>query len=510
MKEYHINIKNIISLVLKKGFYKKDILIKIPKLKKEMYVDTNFSVLKNHKNEIVGIICFTRDVTQKKIAENKIKEQSKLLSYQSTHDPLTGLFNRRFFEVKLQEVLEDIKNKNTTCALLFIDLDNFKEINDTLGHNIGDEVLKEVAKRLSSFIRSEDVLSRIGGDEFTIILKNIKNPENVKVVVKKIFNAINKEIKIGNNEIFLSASIGITLCPRDSVDKNEAIKFADAAMYKAKESGKNRYEFYSPNITKEALERVSIQYLIRKALENDEFVVYYQPQVDGKSNKIVGMEALVRWINPEEGIIPPGKFIPIAEKSDLIVKIDNCVMKKAMNDFSNWYKKGLNPGTLSLNLSIKQMDFDNLIDTILKTAKKTDFNLEWLELEVTESLMMRNIENVIKKLNIIHDLGIKIAIDDFGTGYSSLSYLKRLPVDKLKIDKSFVDNLPEDEEDIAISKAIIALSNSLNLKTIAEGVETKAQLDFLVENGCDYIQGYYYSPPVPKEEIEKFLIKKSF
>lgn len=509
MKDYHINIKNIISLVLKKGFYKKDFLIKIPKLKKEMYVDANFSVLKNHKNEIVGIICFTRDVTQKKIAKNKIKEQSKLLSYQATHDALTSLTNRMFFEMKLEEILKNIDNENM-CALLFIDLDNFKEINDTLGHNIGDEVLKEVAKRVSFCIRKDDVFSRLGGDEFTIILRNIQKYENVKVVLKKIFNVLNKKIQINNHEIFPSASIGVALCPKDSTDKDEVIKFADAAMYKAKETGKNRYVFYSPEITKETLKKVSIQHSIRKALENDEFVAYYQPQVDGKDNSIIGMEALVRWMSPEKGLVPPGKFIPVAEKSDLIVEIDNVVMEKAMRDFSRWYKKGLNPGTLSLNLSVKQLDFDNLIDTILKTAKKTDFNLEWLELEVTESLMMNNMELVIKKLNIIHNLGIKIAIDDFGTGYSSLSYLKRLPVDKLKIDKSFVDNLPEDEEDIAISKAIIALSNSLNLKTIAEGVETKAQLDFLVENGCNYIQGYYYSPPVPKEEMEKFLIKKSF
>jgi EAL domain-containing protein (putative c-di-GMP-specific phosphodiesterase class I) len=312
-------------------------------------------------------------------------------------------------------------------------------------------------------------------------------------------------IKIDKHDLYVTSSIGISIFPDDSLKENNLIKFADVAMYKAKEEGRNNFQFYSSEMTSSAFERVVMESNLKIAIKEDQFIVHYQPQFTAKEKKIVGMEALVRWKHPSLGIIPPGKFIPIAEENGLIIDIDNIVMKKAMKQFRQWHEAGLNPGLLSLNLAMKQLDKKEYLPELMKTMSELSFLPTWLELEVTEGQVMNNAELSIEKLKQVHNMGIEIAIDDFGTGYSSLSYLKKLPLDKLKIDQSFIRDIPQDEDDMAITKAIIALGKSLNLKLIAEGVETKEQQDFLIENECELIQGYFYSRPIPAKEVEQLL-----
>ena len=497
-------LQDMRHLTIKDGSCRDEIQ-KITKSGTLIETDIALSLLKNDEGQIIGIVGFSQNITQKKEVEIKLKKQTELLNHQAYHDHLTNLPNRILFEDRLEQSITNSKRHNENFALLFIDLDNFKEVNDTLGHHIGDKVLKLISKKLSTCVRAEDSLSRFGGDEFTIILQNIKTPTSAAEVAQKIIDIINMKITIDNHEIYLSASIGISICPKDSSIKSDIIKFADSAMYKAKENGKNSYQFYSVDMTKITFEKVMLQNSMRTAIYNKEFIVYYQPQIDAKNCVVTGMEALVRWNHPNLGLIAPIKFISLAEETGFIINLDNYVMKQAMKDFTYWYEIGLNPGILSLNLSIKQLANDDFIRYLTSTAKETGFNLQWLELEITETQMMHDPLASIEKLHAISDMGIEIAIDDFGTGYSSLAYLKRLPVDKLKIDKSFVDNLPEDDEDCAISRAVIALAKSLNLKIIAEGVESIEQKEFLLQNGCENIQGYYYSRPLPKNEMELFL-----
>jgi diguanylate cyclase (GGDEF)-like protein/PAS domain S-box-containing protein len=467
--------------------------------------DISLSLLRDHLNQIEGYIGYIQDITEKKATEQLLKEQTQLLRYQAHHDMLTNLPNRTLFKERLERSIIESKRHQKNFALFFLDLDQFKKINDSLGHHIGDEVLIEVAKRLQSSLREEDTLSRLGGDEFTVILKDIKNPKNAATVAQKILNNLKEPIKVEQHLLHISASIGIALYPDDATDIDNLIKYADVAMYKAKDEGRNNFQFYSHEMTKEALERVVLENSLRTAIEEKEFHVYYQPQYDARTEKIVGMEALVRWIHPHFGTVSPAEFIPLAEENGLIIDIDRIVMKKAMQQFSQWYKEGLHPGVLALNLSMRQLSDNHFITHLLQTMQETDFDSSWLELEVTEGQMMSNPEHSIKKLKRLSEMGIEIAIDDFGTGYSSLSYLKKLPLNKLKIDQSFVRDIPDDDEDVAITKAIIALGESLNLRLIAEGVETKEQKEFLLQNNCHFIQGYYYSKPIPAKEITELL-----
>jgi len=467
--------------------------------------DISLSLLRDHINNIEGYIGYIQDITEKKETQKLLEEQTKKLRYQAHHDMLTGLPNRTLFKERLERTIIEATRHRNNFALFFIDLDQFKKINDSLGHHVGDEVLIEAAKRLKNSLREEDTLSRLGGDEFTVILKDIKVPKNAATVAQKILNKMKEPIKIADHTLHISASIGIALYPDDATNMDDLIKYADAAMYKAKDEGRNNFQFYSEEMTQEALAKVVLENSLRTAIKEEEFVVYYQPQYDGNTETIIGMEALVRWIHPHMGIIPPFEFIPLAEENGLIIDIDRIVMKKAMRQFSQWYEQGLNPGILALNLSMRQLSDNHFITYLLKTMQEYNFQSSWLELEVTEGQMMSNPEQSIRKLKRLSEMGIEIAIDDFGTGYSSLSYLKKLPLNKLKIDQSFVRDIPDDEEDVAITKAIIALGKSLNLRLIAEGVETKEQKDFLLENNCHFIQGYYYSKPVPADEILTLL-----
>ena len=459
--------------------------------------DTMNSMISSIKNSNIAL----------KEHHHKLLEQKNELHLQANYDSLTGLANRDLFNDRLEQAIEKSKRNSTKMALLFIDLDHFKEINDSPGHKVGDEVLKVVTERFNKTIRREDTLARLGGDEFTVIIENLHQGQDASLLANKILKVLKKPISINNNEFYVLSSIGISIYPDDGSSPANLLKYADAAMYRAKDDGRNNFQYYCSEMTELAFERVAMESSLRTALKNEEFVVYYQPQVDGKSNRLIGMEALVRWEHPSMGLVLPTKFIPLAESTGLIVELDRFVMKSTMTQISKWYKDGLNPGTLSMNLSVIQLQQKDFLTMFSKLIVETRCKPEWLELEVTESQIMKNPQEAIKILNNINDIGVKLAIDDFGTGYSSLSYLKKLPIHKLKIDRSFVKDLPDDEEDIAITKAVIALAKSLNLKIIAEGVETEEQKEFLIENGCESIQGYFYAKPMTSSDMQERLLE---
>ncbi len=452
---------------------------------------------------------FIRNVTAQKEVQRRLQKEKERYNYQAHHDALTGLPNRILFTDRLSQAMKKAKRADSKVALFFIDLDHFKEINDSLGHDIGDEILQVVTKRLHKSIRKEDTLARLGGDEFTVILENLSDTKDISIVADNILNTLSQSIDIDNHKLYVSSSIGISVFPDDGDTTKDLLKFADSAMYKAKDEGRNNYQFYNESMTELAFERVLMEASLREALQKEEFVVYYQPQMDAVEDKIVGMEALVRWKHPKMGIISPAKFIPLAESTGLIVEIDRFVMKTAMKQIGQWYRAGLKPGILAMNLAVKQLQKEDFIEVFQSIMSDTGSKAEWLELEVTESQIMKNPQKAIKILQEISKIGIELAVDDFGTGYSSLAYLKKFPINKLKIDQTFVKDLPKDEEDVGIVKAVIALAKALNLKIIAEGVETKEQKDFLINNQCHNIQGYFYSRPVEADELEKKFLRTS-
>ena len=448
---------------------------------------------------------FMEDITDRKTIEFELKEQKNILDHQAHHDALTGLPNRVLFNDRLKKAIQTAKRKKTKMALLFIDLDHFKEINDSLGHDVGDEILKAVSRRLKEVVRDEDTIARLGGDEFTVTLEELSQTQAASLIANKLLEVLSKPMNVNGNILYVSSSIGISIYPDDGGSTQNLLKYADSAMYKAKAEGRNNFQYYNSTMTELAFERVVMETSLRVALKEEQFVVHYQPQVNAKTDTLIGMEALVRWQHPTMGIVSPAKFIPLAESTGLIVELDRFVMKTAMNQIAKWYKDGLNPGVLALNLAVKQLQEKDFIDILHKLIKETKCKAEWIGLEVTESQIMTNPDEAIKLLTQISDLGIELAVDDFGTGYSSLAYLTRLPIDKLKIDQAFIRNLPENEEDSTIARAVIALAKSLNLRVIAEGVETQEQKDFIVENGCETIQGYFYSKAISAEKMETLL-----
>lgn len=498
------SLQELFSMLQTKG----NLDIEANMLKKDqsrLICDISLSISKDEDGNIDSYVGYIQDISIQKETQLLLEEQTQKLKYQAHHDALTGLPNRALFKDRLSQSIVTAKRNREKFALLFIDLDQFKKINDSLGHHVGDEVLIEAAKRIRSTIREDDSLARLGGDEFTIILKNIQSLQSASVVAQKIITIMKEPINVAIHNLYVSSSIGISIYPDDATSDLNLVKYADAAMYKAKDEGRSNYQFYSSSMTAFAFEHVVMESSLRVAIKEEQFVVYFQPQYEGETNTILGMEALVRWDHPSLGLVSPSKFIPIAEETGLIIDIDKIVMKKAMAQFAKWYSQGFNPGVLSLNLAMKQLNEKDFLQYLKKAMESQKFQPNWLELEVTEGQVMNNPEAAIEKLNSIHSMGIEIAIDDFGTGYSSLSYLKKLPLDKLKIDQSFIRDIPDDCDDMAITKAIIALGKSLNLKLIAEGVETQAQKDFVLQNGCELIQGYIYSPPIPADEIEELL-----
>jgi len=465
--------------------------------KSTIWIEIRLSLLEIENENFIYVTW--RDIQKKKEMENKLLLQKETLYIQANHDPLTGLANRNLFYDRLRQGVHKSKRKKSKIALLFIDLDMFKDINDSLGHDIGDALLKQVSQRLTTCIRREDTVSRIGGDEFTIIMENIKD---IKLTSDKAFlirEEIAKPYKILEHDIHISCSIGISIYPDDTTQINHLIKYADTAMYKAKAEGRNKQWFYSNEMTKIVSKRIKIDNDIREGILNDDFETYYQIQVDAKENKIIGAEALIRWNHKDDGLTFPDDFIPIAEKSDLIIELDDWMMDSAMKKFSQLYKDNLNPGILSLNLSIKQLESSNYIKKLKSTMKKYSFKSEWLKLEILESQVMKRVKENIGKLDEIHALGINIAMDDFGTGESSFTYLKKFPISQIKIDKSFVMNMKDGDENREIVKAIIALGNALNLEVIAEGVESVEDKEYLLNNNCHLMQGYYFSKPIKAE-----------
>lgn len=456
---------------------------------------------------IFYVVC--RDISQKKEMEIELSRQKNILYYQANHDDLTGLANRTLFMKELEKELSEAAKSKKELAILFIDLDRFKKINDSLGHDIGDKMIHIVGERLKRNIRKGDMVARLGGDEFLVMMRNIKQYEDILAEAGRILNVLDDPIAIAEHTLYSTASIGISRYPADDLSAPNLLKYADTAMYKAKEEGGNNFQFYASEMTDIAYEDVIIERDLREGIKNKDFEVYYQPQIDLESEKIVGVEALVRWQHPIVGILPPDMFIPLAEKTGLMNELDLWVMQAAMRDISLWYAEGLDPGVLALNVGMTQLEYPSFIDEIKKNFKTYDLDPKWLEVEITETEVMKNPEKVIGILETLHILGISIAIDDFGTGYSSLSHLKRLPIDTLKIDKSFITDIPHNEDAIVIVNTMIALAESLRLKVIAEGVESRAQKDFLLSHGCHNVQGYYYSKPLSSKEMRAVLRAQS-
>lgn len=460
---------------------------------------------------VIGIV---RDITERRQAQEAL---SRLANY----DSLTGLPNRNLFRDRLSRAVARARRNGELLALIFLDLDRFKNINDTLGHAVGDELLQTVAKRIRYTLRETDSVghldngkgersppstevSRLGGDEFTIILENIGSADNAAPVARRILDAIASPIPLAGRSLYVSASAGISVYPGDDPDPENLLKNADTAMYRAKELGRNNYQFYSEELNRQAHERLEMEQRLRNALANNEFSLHFQPQLDIHSYRSGAVEALLRWDNPEFGSVSPSKFIPVLEDTGLIVDVGAWVLETACGWARGWQDAGLPPVRVGVNLSARQFRQGNLVSVVQRALDNSGLDPQWLELEITESLLMEHSEAVIETLDTLGMLGIRIAVDDFGTGYSSLAYLKRFPIHALKIDLSFVRDVTADPNDAAIAQAIIALGRSLGLSVVAEGVENQEQLAFLARGGCDEIQGYLLSRPLPPAQLESW------
>lgn len=446
------------------------------------------------------VISAVRDVSERKHFETQIL-------HQATHDSLTGLPNRVLFHDVLTHAMAHTLRIEKLLVVMFLDLDGFKNINDTLGHSYGDMLLKEIALRLKALLRKDDIVARQGGDEFTILLQDLSDVQDITQIAEKILAAVSEPVMDKGHEMHVTASMGITVFPFDDIDIEHLLRNADTAMYRAKEAGRNNFQFYTAAMNTLIRERVEIENGLRRALERNELLLHYQPQVDIDSGKIIAVEALVRWAHPEKGLIPPGKFIHIAEESGLIVSIGEWVLRTACKQNKAWQDAGLPHIRMAVNLSARQFRESRMVAVVAKAMEDAGLALhsDNLELELTESMIMHDVEGAIGTLNSLHEMGIRLSLDDFGTGYSSLSYLKRFPINTLKIDQSFIRDITVDSDDAAIAATIIVLGHNLKMRVIAEGVETAGQLALLREMKCDEIQGYYFSKPIPAEELEKLL-----
>lgn len=445
-----------------------------------------------------GFVTTYVDVTERRRSEARIK-------YLATHDGLTDLPNRAMFAELLNGSIESARRYGRKLALLFIDLDRFKVINDTLGHADGDTLLLEMANRLRQTLRASDVVARLGGDEFVVMLPELADEQEVAVVARKLLSAVMRPVTLRGHECRVTASIGVALYPENGTDEETLIKSADMAMYLAKEEGKNDFRFFSNDMKSQSIERLMLETNLRKALERDEFVLQYQPKIDLRTGQITGVEALLRWNQPDIGMLPPNQFIPLAEETGLIVPIGRWVLKTACEQHMAWQRDGLPPVCMAINLSPRQFQHEQLLRDIDDTLSTTGMPPQLLELEITESMVMLNVERAIGLLTEIKKRGVRLSMDDFGTGYSSMALIKRFPIDTLKIDRSFIRDLPENTDDKAIADAIIGLGKALRLTIVAEGVETTEQEAFLRDHACDEMQGYLFSRPVSAENISALL-----
>ncbi len=462
------------------------------------WVDVHMVPFRNTQDQIVAAMAISRDITERKRTEAH-------LNHLANHDALTSLPNRTLLYDRLGQALIRIRWRQRLVAVLFVDLDHFKQINDTLGHSTGDLLLKAVSERLSRCVRGGDTVARLGGDEFVIVLDDVADAQDVSPIAQKILGAFVTPIQIDGRELFMTPSIGISVYPNDGEDPETLLKNADIAMYRAKEQGRNTYQHFSPTMNARSFERLALATSLRHALEREQFVVHYQPQVDLATGRITGMEALVRWHHPDWGLVAPGKFIPLAEETGLILPIGEWVLKTACAQNKAWQQAGHPPLRVAVNISARQFKRQDLVATVGRVLAATGLGAQHLELELTEGLIMDNAEYTIATLSELHRMGVWLSIDDFGVGYSSLSYLKRFPVHSLKIDQSFVRDLTTDEGNAAIVRAILTLARSLKLSVVAEAVETIEQLRFLQALSCDQVQGYLFSPPVSAQEATELL-----
>jgi diguanylate cyclase (GGDEF)-like protein/PAS domain S-box-containing protein len=458
----------------------------------------NISTIKDSNGKIRNYIGIFFDITT-------MKQSEKELEFLAHHDPLTELPNRLLLSARLSQSIKRAKREAKKIALLFLDLDRFKEINDTFGHSYGDEILIKITQRFKSCMREKDTIARIGGDEFVFLIEDVEKIDDIESILEKILSLFDTEVVVNKQSFQLSASIGIAIYPNDGDNIEDLIKNADTAMYKAKDSGRNTYCFYTEEMTQDLFTKMLFKKEIVKALENEEFVLHYQPQVSLDSGRILGAEVLVRWEHPEKGLLYPDKFIALAEQTKLIIPIGKFILQKACEQMKEWIEQGVLCGRLAVNISAVQIQQNNLYQEVVDVLTQTKLSGSYLEFEITESFMMENPQASITLFKKFKNLGISFSIDDFGTGYSSLNYLKQLPVDKLKIDKSFIMDIPKDKEDIAITSTIIAMAKNLGLNVIAEGIETKEQHEFLKSSGCYEGQGYYYSKPLSKDDFVKFI-----
>ncbi|MCK5662949.1 MAG: EAL domain-containing protein, partial [Thiotrichaceae bacterium] len=459
------------------------------------------SPLYDQNHNLLGIIGVGRDITDMKITEQQLKRNELSLHHLAHHDTLTELPNRLLLVDRLRQSIKKAERASAGLAVMFIDLDHFKEINDSLGHSIGDQLLQAVAARLKETIRKEDTAARLGGDEFTIILEQLEDSKYASKLAEKLLLAFKKPLKLRDREITITLSIGISLFPEHGNDTETLLRNADSAMYRTKNEGRNGFSMYTEDLTIRAVERVVLEAALRKAIGNNELLLYFQPQIDLKNNKIVGAEALIRWIHPEEGLILPGRFIPLAEEIGLIDEIGMWVFETSCEKIVEWERAGYSELKVAINISGRQLMDHDFALKIRQVLDRTGCKPELIELEITEDYLIKHPERTVSQFNELRDIGMKIAIDDFGTGYSSLTYLKQFPISKLKIDYSFIRDVLVDTNDQAITRAIIALGQSLGLTVIAEGVESKQQHEFVLAEGCDEAQGYYYARPIPELEF---------
>jgi len=464
----------------------------------ERAIRASVAPIRNQRGEVLGAVIVFSDVTE-------TRRMAQQMAYQATHDVLTELPNRILLQVQLQGAIERAERSGLQLVLLFVDLDRFKSINDGLGHTAGDALLKAVGVRLKGSSRKIDMVARFGGDEFIIVLENIHHERLATLIASKVRKALEQPYMIEGRECFITASIGISLYPKDGLDAETLLKNADAAMYQAKESGRNNAQHYSQEMNIHSRKRLLLEHELRHAMERNQLVLHYQPQVELKTGKVLGVEALLRWRHPHLGLIAPLEFIALAEETGLIIPIGQWVIQTATAQAIAWQSEGLAPLRIAVNLSPRQFMEQRVTRMITDILESSGLDPCYLELEITENIIMKDLDNAVATLQALKSMGVQLAIDDFGTGYCSLSYLKRFPIDRLKIDQSFVRDIDTNPDDAAITLAIIAMAQSMRLKVIAEGVETEEQLNYLKSSSCDEIQGYYFSHPLPADEITSVL-----
>jgi diguanylate cyclase (GGDEF)-like protein len=459
--------------------------------------------VRDEYGDVTHFVGVMNDVTEAKNYEEQ-------LAHQANFDTLTGLANRNLLQDRLHQAIASARRDGGTACVLFLDVDNFKLVNDSLGHNAGDELLRHIAGRLKGCLRETDTVARLGGDEFVLLLMN-HGAERATIeteitrLVRELLSSVGQPIVLGGRPVRASCSVGVSMYPQDGADAETLLRNADAAMYRAKELGRNRFQFFTADVHERIRKRIELEASLRLALERGEFELHYQPQVGLKTGRIVGVEALVRWRHPEKGLVPPGQFIPFAEETGLIIPLGAWVLNQACRQNKAWQDAGLPSIPISVNMSAKQCEQDDVDRVVEGALRASGLDARYLELEITESLSMAHPEESVPLMRRLKNTGVTLSIDDFGTGFSNLSYLRRFPVDRLKIDLSFVREITTDPGSLAISEAIITMSHSLNLQVVAEGVETLAQLELLEARKCDSIQGFYFSPPVTHEVLAALL-----